>query len=38
MTCLSRYCLLLALWPSLATPLYAQSPARVQRVIVLGQG
>ena len=38
MACLSRYSLLLALGTSLAIPLYAQSPARVQRVVVLGQG
>src|SRR5882757_3816924 len=36
MACLSHYSLLLA--TSLAMPLFAQSPARVQRVVVLGQG
>src|SRR2546423_14622291 len=38
MACLSRSSLLLLLATSLATPLCAQSPARVQRVVVLGQG
>jgi hypothetical protein len=38
MACLSRYSLVLALGTSLAMPLCAQSPARVQRVVVLGQG
>src|SRR5712672_362746 len=38
MACLSRYSILLALGTSLATPLCAQSPTRVQRVVVLGNG
>ncbi len=38
MASLSRYPLLLALGSLLAMPLFAQSPARVQRVVVLGQG
>src|SRR5882757_236847 len=36
MACLSHYSLLLV--TSLAMPLFAQNPARVQRVVVLGQG
>jgi AMIN domain len=38
MACFSRYSLLLALGTLLATPVGAQSPARVQRVVVLGSG
>jgi hypothetical protein len=38
MTCLSRSALLLAIATSLAAPLFAQGPARVQHVAVLGSG
>ncbi len=38
MACLSRYSLLVALGTLLVTPLCAQNPARVQRVVVLGSG